>query len=43
MDATSKSVNKNDGKKSFVTKAQDKHTSETYITGLYTPICFHTL
>ena len=43
MDVTRVVVNKNDAKKLFVTKTSDNHTSETYVTGVYTPICPHKL
>ena len=39
MDVRRISVNKNDVKKHFVTKASDNHKSATYLTGVYTPIC----
>ena len=37
------SVNKNDAKKPFVTKSSDNFTSENHVTGVYTPICLHTV
>ena len=41
MAARRRPVNKNDAKKPFVTKDSDNHTSETHITGVYTPMHFH--
>ena len=37
------SVNKNYTKKPSATKDSDNHASETYVTGVKTPICSHTL
>ena len=37
MDAWRRLFNKNNAKKSFVTKTLDNHTSETQVTGVYTP------
>ena len=31
------SMSKNDAKKPLVTKASENHTSETHVTGVYTP------
>ena len=38
MDAKRRSVNKNDATKALATKASVNHTSETHVTGVYTPM-----
>ena len=43
MNARRRSVNKYDSKKPFVVQGSNNHTSETYVTGVYTPIDFCTL
>ena len=43
MDVRRMSVNKNNAMKPFVTMASDKFTSKNHVTGVYTPICFHTV
>ena len=42
MDARIWSINKHDVT-TFFTKILDNHKSETHVTGVYNPICAHTL
>ena len=43
MEPRGRLVNKNDAKKTFVTRASDNHTSQTHLAGVYNPICSHKL
>ena len=43
MDVRRMLFNKSDAKKPFVTKASDNRASKSHVTGVYAPICSHTL